>query len=134
MSSLALYDCKVGMRASDGPVVIHEARKLGVTAPEILVLQAVHSEDLVTEIRHSLVKRDFPKKKERERLSLLYGEAKVKEALGAKAAPMPVELDADQVAPALERPAPKSQAADDEPDLDETPDPAPRGKRPIKVA
>lgn len=101
MSALKLYDCKVGMRASDGPVVIHEARKLGVTAPEVLVLQTIHGDDLVTELRHSLVKRVFLKKDERARLSLLYGQGAVKEALGAISAPMPKELEEDQVAPAL---------------------------------
>lgn len=92
---MRLYDCKVGMRASDGPVVIHEARRLGCTAPEILVLQNIHGEDLVTEIKPSNMKRDFQKKNERDRLCTLYGERMVIETLGPKAAKLPDELEVD---------------------------------------
>ena len=129
---LPLYDCKVGFRASDGPVVIHEAWKLGVTAAEVMVLQTIHGDDLVTNIRFSRKALDRPRKLERERLTLLYGDNGVREALGAKSAKLPTELDDSIVAPSI---APKAAP---EPDHDPEPDPEPepvrpRGKTPIKV-
>lgn len=84
------YDCVVKLCDANGQVCT-EVEKFDVTAPEIIVLRALHGNDNV--VRVSLKRMDKrPHAEERDRLSMTYGGQIVHDLFGANHVDLPIRL------------------------------------------
>jgi hypothetical protein len=100
---MQVYRCKVRLAGS----LLNEVWKDEATAPEIILLRAMHGDDAVVEItRTSMDKR--PHAEERERLKNIYGAKIVLEQFGHPHQQLPVRLD-DHEEP-VEEAAPEAES------------------------
>lgn len=102
---MRVYNCLVNVGAD---AVLSTIPRFGLTAPEIMVLQALHGEDRVLNIkRGEMDKRSHSD--ERARLYRLYGEKVVNDLFG-KMGKLPIELDGEYEL--VGEKEPKSEPAD----------------------
>ena len=99
------YSAKIRLGGS----VLHEVRKSGLSAAEVVLLRREHGPDAVAELT-LIDDRHVGEAAERERLSKIYGEKKVEAVYGAPDMPnrMPVHLAGfgpdDKLEPVAEKP------------------------------
>lgn len=86
---MQLYDCKVRLNGN----MLSESVKKDVTAPEIIILRALHGHDEgVIDIRPTVMDKR-PHADERERLEQVYGPKVVFETFGLPHLKLPIKLD-----------------------------------------
>lgn len=120
-----LYTCKVRLNGS----VTNEVPKIGVTAPELVLLQHIHGADAVSNVEHhSQVQRD--EEEERERLVSTYGTSakgiqRVENVLGMSHQPLPTKVPGINLPeakkprgrPAKSTPMPETESAETQEDV-----------------
>ena len=85
---MQLFKCKVRL----GGNVMHEVIKDEVTAPEVIVLRHIHGYDGVLDLQRTKSDKR-PHEGERERLSVVYGDAVVAQMFGPGHNRLPLDLD-----------------------------------------
>lgn len=82
-----IFTCKLRLGGS----VLNEVPKINVSAPEVLVLRAIHGHDAVVDMRRTGGKH-ANHNEERERLSQVYGADKVLELFGPSHRDLPTKV------------------------------------------
>lgn len=102
---MKLHTCKVRLQGE----VKDEVLKINATAAEIRVLQSIHGDDAVLDIKPT-GEADRSEAEERKRLMAIYGQRTVEEMFGVKVATVTGELPDEMLAPVEDEdpaPAPK---------------------------
>jgi len=82
-----IFKCKVRLGGS----VMNEVEKIAVTAPEVILLRAIHGGDAVVNLKRTGEKR-AEHAVERDRLAEIYGERKVIEVFGPGHQALPTKV------------------------------------------